>query len=129
PRIPSSACPAPQTPPPAAASSTSRNVTRATRAPGKTPPHSARSALARKSTSSTSVVLACFVPAASSRLPPFPQATMLHPPLAGKMRFTYRSHNSRPIHLHIEDGNRLTGHGGEGQLQSLLALLLLTLGD
>ncbi len=80
PRISSSAYTAPQTPPPATASSTSRNATRPTRAPGKTPPHSARSAPARKSTSSTSVVLACFVPAASSRLPPFPQATMLQPP-------------------------------------------------
>ena len=43
-------------------------------------PHFARFAPARKSTSATSVALACSVLAASSDLPPHQQATMLHSP-------------------------------------------------
>jgi len=37
--------------------------------------------------------------------------------------------DSRPIHLHVEDGNRLAGNGGQVQLEGFLDFLLLALGN
>src|SRR5579885_336500 len=60
-------CPSPPQCSRAAASSTSKNAARSTRAPGRTPPHSARCAPARKSLSATSPTPAHFVLVASYR--------------------------------------------------------------
>src|SRR5579883_1638259 len=79
-------------PPPAAASSTSKSAARTTAAPGRTPPHSARSAPAQKSASATSLAPSCSVLAASLCLPPRHPAQCSTPPRPHKMRFTYRSH-------------------------------------
>src|SRR5579885_2323645 len=78
-------------PPPAAASSTSKSAARTTAAPGRTPPHFARSAPARKSASATSLALSCSVLAASLCLPPRHPAQCSTPPRPHKMPFTYRS--------------------------------------
>src|SRR5579885_16431 len=78
-------------PPPAAASSTSKSAARTTGAPGRTPPHSARSAPARKPASATSPALSCSVLAVSLCLPPRHPAQCSTPPRLHKMPFTYRS--------------------------------------
>src|SRR5579884_2835762 len=80
-------------PPPAAASSTSKSAARTTAAPGRTPPHSARSAPARKPASATSPAPSCSVLAASLCLPPRHPAQCSTPPQPHKMPFTYRSQN------------------------------------
>src|SRR5581483_1918570 len=81
-------------PPPAAASSTSKSVARTTDAPGRTPPHSARSAPARQPASATSLAPSCSVLAASLCLPPRHPAQCSTPPRPHKMPFTYRSRSS-----------------------------------
>src|SRR5579872_5480036 len=78
-------------PPPAAASSTSKSAARTTDAPGRTPPHSARSAPARQPASATSLAPSCSVLAASLCLPPRHPAQCSTPPRPHKMPFTYRS--------------------------------------
>src|SRR5579884_1117370 len=80
-------------PPPAAASSTSKSAARTTDAPGRTPPHSARSAPARQPASATSLAPSCSVLAASLCLPPRHPAQCSTPPRPHKMPFTYRSQN------------------------------------
>src|SRR5579883_2221035 len=82
-------------PPPAAASSTSKSAARTTGAPGRTTPHSARSAPARKSASATSLALSCSVLAVSLCLPPRHPAQCSTPPRPHKMPFTYRSRKNR----------------------------------
>src|SRR5579883_2390310 len=84
-------------PPPAAASSPSKSAARTTAAPGRTPPHSARSAPARKPASATSLAPSCSVLAASLCLPPRHPAQCSTPPRPHKMPFTYRS-RSKGLH-------------------------------
>jgi len=74
-----------------AASSTSKSEARTTGALGRTPPHSARSAPARKPASATSLAPSCSVLAASLCLPLRQQAQCSTPPRPNKMPFTYRS--------------------------------------
>src|SRR5579884_2293425 len=76
-----------------AASSTSKSEARTTGALGRTPPHSARSAPARKPAAATSPALSCSVLAASLCLPLRQQAQCSTPPRPNKMPFTYRSQN------------------------------------
>src|SRR5579875_1727160 len=65
-------------PPHAAVSSTRKKATRTNRAPGRTLPHSARCAPARKPASATSLAPSCFVLAVSLRQPSSPVGTVLH---------------------------------------------------
>jgi hypothetical protein len=44
-------------------------------------------------------------------------------------RLFLHNRNSRPIHLHVQDGNRLAGNDGQFQLEGFLNLGLFALSD